>query len=79
MKRSLYDNKEERDQDVMLANISPFFRLFETHPGRFSPVLNSEEDARLIMEVRAFAAARLVIDMVMRSSASGGRLTIDDL
>lgn len=64
---SLYKNRDERVQDVILAYAKPenSVRYSLTHGGRYLPY--EQHELELMREQRAWAMARLVIDKIMRS------------
>jgi hypothetical protein len=63
---SLYKNRADRVQDVILAYAKPenSVRYSLTHGGRYLPFEQHELDS--MRQQRAWAMARLVIDKVMR-------------
>ncbi|ROH87035.1 hypothetical protein ED236_04915 [Pseudomethylobacillus aquaticus] len=63
---SLYFNREERVQDVVVAYLNPeaSTRYSLTHGARYLPFSEAEKAA--LREDRAWALARLCIDKVMR-------------
>ncbi len=63
---SLYKNRADRVQDVILAYAKPenSVRYSSTHGGRYLPFEQHELES--MRQQRAWAMARLVIDKVMR-------------
>lgn len=63
---SLYKNRDERVQDVVLAyvKVESSVRFSLTHGNRYMPY--DEFEKRMMREERAWAMARLVIDKIMR-------------
>lgn len=63
---SIYKSRDERVQDVMLAylNAESSRRFSLTHGNRFVPY--TEFEKQIMLEEKAWAMARLVIDKIMR-------------
>ncbi|MCB5206271.1 hypothetical protein [Methylovorus mays] len=63
---SLYKSRDERVQDVMLAylNVEESKRFSLTHGNRYLPFTDLEKE--MMLEDKAWAMARLVIDKIMR-------------
>jgi hypothetical protein len=63
---TLYKSRDERIQDVMLAytKLENSIRYSLTHGGRYLPYEANEME--MMLEDKAWAMARLVIDKIMR-------------
>lgn len=63
---SLYKNRDERVQDVMVAylNAETSRRFSLTHGNRYVPY--TEYEKHMMQEDKAWALARLAIDKIMR-------------
>ena len=63
---SLYKSREERVQDIMMAylNVENSRRFSLTHGNQYLPFNDLEK--QVMLEDKAWAMARLVIDKIMR-------------